>query len=108
MPAYAKTRPCFLTAAPCGARLASDGRCRVERGRRRAFTLSIIHIFRSANSMKRVLCQLLIVLMAWTPFQIAQAGMIGTDQVVSSSSQADRSTVLGFVGRTDVAGQLQA
>ena len=58
--------------------------------------------------MKRVFCQLLIVLMAWTPFQIAQAGMIGTDQVVSSSSQADRSTVLGFVGRTDVAGQLQA
>ena len=56
--------------------------------------------------MKRVICQLLIVLMAWTPFQIAQAGMIGTDQVVTSSSQADRSTVLGFVSRADVAGQL--
>ena len=58
--------------------------------------------------MKRVICQLLIVLMAWTPFQIAQAGMIGTDQAVTSSSQLDRSTVLGFVTRTDVAGQLQA
>jgi hypothetical protein len=58
--------------------------------------------------MKRVICQLLIVLMAWTPYQIAQAGMIGTDQVVTSSSQADRSTVLGFVSRTDVAGQLQS
>jgi len=58
--------------------------------------------------MKRVFCQLLIVLMAWTPFQYAQAGMIGTDQVVTSASQADRSTVLGFVSRADVAGQLQS
>jgi hypothetical protein len=58
--------------------------------------------------MKRVICQLLIVLMAWTPYQIAQAGMIGTDQAVSSASQVERSTVLGFVSRGDVAGQLQS
>jgi len=57
--------------------------------------------------MKRVICQLLIVLMAWTPYQIAQAGMIGTDQVVASASQADRSTVLNFVSRGDVTSQLQ-
>ena len=58
--------------------------------------------------MKRIICRLLIVLMAWTPFQIAQAGMIGTDQVVASSSAADRNAVLNFVSRADVAGQLQS
>jgi hypothetical protein len=58
--------------------------------------------------MKRAICQLLIVLMAWTPYQIAQAGMIGTDQVVASASQLERSTVLNFVSRGDVAGQLTA
>ncbi len=51
-------------------------------------------------------CRMLVVLMIWSPYQIAQAGMIGTDQVVQTS-QADRGTVLGFVGRSDVAGQLQ-
>ncbi|MBV8030724.1 MAG: PA2779 family protein [Betaproteobacteria bacterium] len=56
--------------------------------------------------MKQIICRLLIVLMAWTPYQIAQAGMIGTDQVVASSAQADRTTVLNFVSRSDVAGQL--
>jgi len=50
----------------------------------------------------------LVVLMVWTPYQIAQAGMIGTDQAVSTATQADRNTVLDFVGRADVAGQLQA
>ncbi|OGA11521.1 MAG: hypothetical protein A3D95_12855 [Betaproteobacteria bacterium RIFCSPHIGHO2_12_FULL_69_13] len=54
-----------------------------------------------------MICRILVVLMAWTPFQIAQAGMIGTDQVVTSSSSADRSTLLNFVGRSDVASQLQ-
>ena len=58
--------------------------------------------------MKSIVCRLLIVLMAWTPYQFAQAGMIGTDQVVTTSSQADRSTVLNFIGRGDVAGQLQS
>jgi hypothetical protein len=46
--------------------------------------------------------------MAWTPFQYAQAGMIGTDQVVAQSTQADRTTVLNFIGRSDVASQLQS
>ncbi|HEX6321570.1 MAG TPA: PA2779 family protein [Burkholderiales bacterium] len=51
---------------------------------------------------------MLVVLMIWTPYQVAQAGMIGTDQVATTSTQADRSAVLGFVSRADVAGQLQA
>jgi hypothetical protein len=53
-------------------------------------------------------CRLLIVLMIWTPYQVAQASMIGTDQVVTSSSTADRNAVLNFVNRADVTGQLQA
>ena len=56
----------------------------------------------------RVVCRLLIALMIWTPYQFAQAGMIGTDQVAASTSQADRGAVLAFVSRSDVAGQLQA
>jgi hypothetical protein len=58
--------------------------------------------------MKQIICRLLIVLMAWAPYQIANAGMIGTDQVVASSSQADRNAVLSFVSRADVTSQLQA
>jgi hypothetical protein len=56
----------------------------------------------------RTLCRLLVVLMAWAPIQYAQAGMIGTEQVAGLSSQADRSTVLQFLGRPDVAAQLQS
>lgn len=56
----------------------------------------------------RTICRLLVVLMIWTPYQIAQAGMIGTDQVATASSQVDRTAVLNFVNRADVAGQLQA
>jgi hypothetical protein len=54
------------------------------------------------------ICRLLVVLMVWTPYQFAQAGMIGTDQAVSAASQADRSTVLNFFSRNDVASRLQA
>jgi len=50
----------------------------------------------------------LIVLMVWTPYQVAQAGMIGIDQAAAPSSQADRAAVLSFVSRADVAGQLQS
>ena len=57
--------------------------------------------------MNRTLCRLLILLMMWTPFQFAQASLIGTDQVVSSPSQTDRAAVLNFLGRADVAQQLQ-
>ena len=58
--------------------------------------------------MKALICRVLVMLMIWTPYQFAQAGMIGTDQVVQSSSVADRSAVATFLGRSDVAGQLQA
>jgi hypothetical protein len=48
------------------------------------------------------------VLMFWSPIQFAQAGMIGTDQIVAAAAQADRTTVMNFLGRAEVASQLQA
>jgi hypothetical protein len=59
------------------------------------------------NAWAKTISRLLIALMIWMPYQIATAGMIGTDQVVTSSPQADRTTVLNFLNRSDVAGQLQ-
>ncbi len=58
--------------------------------------------------MNNMLCRLLIALMAWTPFQMAHAGMIGTEQFVSSANSADRTTVLNVLSRTEVASQLQS
>jgi hypothetical protein len=55
-----------------------------------------------------MLCRLLMVLMVWSPMQFAQAGMIGTDQIASVASQADRNTVLEFLGRAEVTSQLQS
>jgi hypothetical protein len=60
------------------------------------------------SAWAKTICRLLVVLMVWTPYQMAQAGMIGTDQATTTSSQADRSAVLGFVTRADVSGQLQS
>ena len=58
--------------------------------------------------MKKTLCRMLIALMIWTPYQMAQAGMIGTEQVVSSASQTDRAALLNLVSRADVSRQLQS
>ena len=56
----------------------------------------------------RLVCRLLIASIALLPFS-AQAGMIGTDQVVASATaQANRDKVRDFVARADVAKQLQA
>ena len=60
------------------------------------------------NHFKKLLTQILIVCMVWTPFSL-QAGMIGTDQVVASAQdQANRDKVLGFVARADVTRQFEA
>src|SRR3979490_2530281 len=58
--------------------------------------------------MKSTLCCVLIALMAWTPFQMAQAGMIGTEQVASTAHHGDRTTLLNMLSRVEVASQLQA
>ena len=55
----------------------------------------------------KILSRLLIALMIWTPYQIATAGMIGTDQAVVSTAQMDRSAVVSFLSRSDVSSQLQ-
>jgi hypothetical protein len=60
------------------------------------------------NAWTRTICRLLVALMIWMPYQIATAGMIGTDQAVASTAQTDRSTVLSFFSRSDVSNQLQS
>jgi len=60
------------------------------------------------SAWAKTICRLLVVLMIWTPYQIAHAGMIGTDQVVTASTPSDRATVLDFLSRAEVANQLQA
>ena len=59
------------------------------------------------SAMTRLTCRLFIVLMAWMPFHVAQAGIISTDQAVASA-QADRAAVLSLISRADVASQLHA
>ena len=59
-------------------------------------------------SFTRFVSRVLIAWMIWLPFQ-AQAGMIGTDQAVAAAqARTSRATLAGFVGRADVASQLQA
>jgi hypothetical protein len=60
------------------------------------------------NAWAKIISRLLIALMIWTPYQVATAAMIGTDQVVASTSQADRTTVLNFLSRSDVANKLHS
>jgi hypothetical protein len=50
------------------------------------------------NVRARTICRLLIALMLWLPYQSATAGMIATD----------RTTVLDFFARSDVANELQS
>lgn len=60
------------------------------------------------RSFYKLISQVLIVCMVWTPFSI-QAGMIGTDQVVASAQdQSNRDTVLNFVTRGDVVKQFES
>jgi hypothetical protein len=59
------------------------------------------------NVWAKTICRLLVALMIWMPYQIATAGMIGSDQVTATSPQADRTAVLNFLARSDVSGQLQ-
>src|SRR5512139_1582794 len=60
------------------------------------------------NTMTRMLCTVLIVMMAWTPFQLAQAGMIGTaEQIAATTAHSERSAVLSLIDRADVASKLQ-
>ena len=56
----------------------------------------------------KLVSQLLILCMVWTPFSI-QASLIGTDQVAASAQdQSNRDKVINFVQRGDVAKQLES
>ena len=56
-----------------------------------------------------LICRFLVVALMMLPFQQGQAGMIGTDQVVSAATaQADRNTVLNLLNRSRTASELQA
>lgn len=61
------------------------------------------------KQLKRFLCRLLIVTMAWTPFTLAHAGMVGTgDQVAVTTAGADRAAVLTLLTREDMSRELQS
>ena len=49
-----------------------------------------------------MLCRFLMVLMIWAPMHMANASMIGTDQIVSTAAAADRDSVMQFLGRAEV------
>jgi hypothetical protein len=57
--------------------------------------------------LRNTVCRILVALMVWTPFQMAQASMLGTEQAVQSTAQMDRAHVLGMLEREDVASQLK-
>ena len=56
--------------------------------------------------MKRIVCRFLVALMIWTPYQVATAGMIASDQTIASSDE--RAALSAFFARAEVANQLQA
>jgi uncharacterized protein DUF6627 len=58
--------------------------------------------------LRNTLCRLLIALVAWAPFHMASAAMIGTGEATASTAQQDRVRVLGMLQRSEVATQLQA
>src|SRR6185503_7795667 len=60
------------------------------------------------STVIRMICRLLAALMIWTPFQVAQAGMIGTEQAVSAASAGERAALLNLVARADMSRQLSA
>jgi len=63
------------------------------------------------SAAKTIICRLLVVLTAWTPFQLAHAGMIGAGQTAATaavSMTSERAAVSGFLARADVARELQA
>src|SRR5689334_20041736 len=61
----------------------------------------------SMRSFYKLVSQLLIVCMIWTPFTL-QASMIGTDQVATSAQdQSNRDKVINFVQRGDVAKHME-
>ena len=61
------------------------------------------------SSIARSLCRLLIATLLFMSLGTARAGMIGVDQLATSSgASADRAAVMTLLARNDVASQLQS
>jgi hypothetical protein len=54
-----------------------------------------------------MICRLLIVSLMFLSFH-STAGMIGTDQVVAATPQADRANIQSLLSRAEIASQLQS
>lgn len=61
-----------------------------------------------SRGSRKFLCRLLVVLMAWAPYQVASAGMVSTEKSLVSTAQHDRVVLSEFLSRAEVARQLQA
>ena len=60
-------------------------------------------------ALKKLICHSLAAALVIAPFQSVQAGMLGTDQVVSAAaSQMDRSVVVGYLNRAQTVNELRA
>lgn len=60
------------------------------------------------SAIMRTICKFLIVSLALLPFQTVQAGMIGADQVTSTTSaQAERNALQNLLGRSEIASRMQ-
>lgn len=59
--------------------------------------------------LMKTFCRILIALMIWAPYQLAQASMIGTEQVATAASnEQQRSHVMDLLNRADVASTMQS
>jgi hypothetical protein len=90
------------------ARLASGAGRLSQAARHR---MSITLFLPSEVTMKSgvaAICRLLIASMMFLSFHVAHAGMIGTDQVVTSAGQSDRGQINSVLSRAEVTKQLQA
>lgn len=60
------------------------------------------------SSFFKSVSRVLILTVFLLPLQPIQAAMVPTDQVLAPQQQSDRDKVIAFLGRADVAAQLQA
>jgi len=73
-----------------------------------AFPIRINQEITMKTALKIMLCQFLTIVMMIVPFQNAQAGMIGTNQVNSAATmQAERNVVVGYLNRAETVNQFQ-
>ena len=61
------------------------------------------------SMLKNMMCRFMIVALMMLPFQTAQAGMIGADQVNSAAAvQADRNLILNHLSRSQTVNEFQS